>query len=431
MLFRSGVPKSFAKAVDWWERAAELSDIASQYNLGLAYYQGKGAEKDLNKARNWLDKAAAQGHADAKRVLGIIGEQELVTQSTPTTTSSASSGTRQTTSVSSGQTNNAALSSTSNRTIVNVNFRAAQVEFDNLALRAAPSSESPPIGALDQGTPVKIIQTNGGWARIEVPRPIKFWVFGSYVDGAPQGRINANSVRLRNSPTTGGNSSIVAQLNRGDPVTVHASSGDWKQVSAERAIVIWTQLSGLAEQNPVTQSWVDNFNALSGATPRSTTTTESSVASATVAYKAAWVNVDETPVLGRPEDGAALLNYIVRDTPVKALGSKGDWLMIQAPGGLDVWVYGKFVSESGSLAEINENRVRIRSLPSSAAESDILGLLDQGTRVEVISRKGDWIRVRVHQSVAGWIRKDAATAPGDLSAGWQERWDAIRSEAIN
>ncbi len=102
--------------------------------------------------------------------------------------------------------------------------------------------------------------------------------------------------------------------------------------------------------------------------------------------------------------------------------------MIQSPMGLDVWVYGKFISETGARAQINDNRVRIRSLPSTGADSDVLGLLDKGTPVEVKSRKGDWIRLRVTRSVAGWVDSADLTPPGAVSADWQERWDAIRSE---
>jgi SH3-like domain-containing protein len=59
----------------------------------------------------------------------------------------------------------------------------------------------------------------------------------------------------------------------------------------------------------------------------------------------------------------------------------------------------------------------------------VLGLLDKGTEVEVISRKGDWSRLRVLNSVAGWIKQDQLTTPGTITPDWQKRWDAIRSEA--
>ncbi|MDP6949241.1 MAG: SH3 domain-containing protein, partial [Arenicellales bacterium] len=76
-----------------------------------------------------------------------------------------------------------------------------------------------------------------------------------------------------------------------------------------------------------------------------------------------------------------------------------------------------------------DDRVHIRSLPSTAKDSDVLGLLDKGTGVQVISRKGDWIRLRVPHSVAGWIELNQLTAPENPNANWQADWDAARAQA--
>ena len=431
-----GLSLNFSQAVDWWERAAESGDVASQYNLGLAYYLGKGAQKDIEKARGWLAQAAGQGHAEANRVLEIIGEKDVATQSTPSTSTSASSSIAHSSATSQAE-SRAVDSVTVNKTvdktegtpqspiIVTTRFRAAEASLDKLALRSAPNSQSPVLHTLRQGTPVKIVQIQGSWGRLEIPVPIRLWVFGDYVQGAPDGRVTANQVRLRNRPTTGENSRVVAHLNKGDTVTVHSNTGGWKQVSSQSPMPVWAQLSGLSEQNPVTQEWLDNFNALASEMHEKPQTPS---ADSAAPFRAAWVKAADTVVIGRPALDAPKLNFLAKDTPVKVIGSKESWLMIQSPMGLDVWVYGKFISETGARAQINNNRVRIRSLPSTGAESDVLGLLDKGTPVEVKSRKGDWIRLRVTRSVMGWVDSAGLTSPGPVSTDWQERWDAIRSE---
>jgi len=40
-----------------------------QYKLGACYYKGKGIEKNLQKAKEYLNLAAAQGDKDAKKLL--------------------------------------------------------------------------------------------------------------------------------------------------------------------------------------------------------------------------------------------------------------------------------------------------------------------------------------------------------------------------
>ena len=459
-----GLSQNYAQAVDWWERAAESGDVASQYNLGLAYYLGKGAQKDLDQARNWLTQAAEKGHADAQHVLGIIDEQYTKSQTASSATSdtSTASATNQAGSAevesvtvqpaeqheaqaqsasepSSGQVSNATTpevptkvtTTTKEKTaassvIITTRFRAAEVSVDGLELRSGPSSQSPVLQTLRQGTPVKIVEAQGSWGRVEIPGQVRLWVFGDYVQGAPEGRITANKVRLRNRPTTGGNSKVVAHLNKGDSVTVHTSTGDWKQISSRKATPAWVRLSGVSEQNPVTQDWLDNFNALAKAPTVKTKT--ASANSTPSAFRAAWVRGGNTAVFGRAAPDAPKLNDLAKDLPVKVIGSKGEWLMIESPIGLDVWVYGKFISETGNTAQINNNRVRIRSLPSTGPESDVLGLLDKGTPVEIKSRQGDWIRLRVTRSIAGWVASERLTTPGSVSADWQKRWDDIRSQ---
>ena len=459
-----GLSQNYAQAVDWWERAAESGDVASQYNLGLAYYRGRGAQKDLDQARNWLTQAAEKGHADAQHVLGIIDEQYTKSQTAASATSdtSAASATNQAGSAevesvtvqpaeqyeaqaqgasepSSGQASNATTpevptkvttttkeKAAASSVIITTRFRAAEVSVDGLELRSGSSSQSPVLQTLRQGTPVKIIEARGSWGRVEIPGQVRLWVFGDYVQGAPEGRITANKVRLRNRPTTGGNSKVVAHLNKGDSVTVHTSTGDWKQISSRKATPAWVRLSGVSEQNPVTQDWLDNFNAL--AKVQTVKTKPASASSTPSAFRAAWVRADNTAVFGRAAPDAPKLNDLTKDLPVKVIGSKGEWLMIESPIGLDVWVYGKFISETGNTTQINNNRVRIRSLPSTGPESDVLGLLDKGTPVEIKSRKGDWIRLRVTRSIAGWVASERLTTPGSVSADWQKRWDDIRSQ---
>jgi TPR repeat protein len=53
------------KAVYWYRKAAEQGDKSGQYNLGVAYFNGKGVAPDGKEAGAWLEKAALQGDKDA------------------------------------------------------------------------------------------------------------------------------------------------------------------------------------------------------------------------------------------------------------------------------------------------------------------------------------------------------------------------------
>ena len=61
-----------AKAFFYLERGAELGDVKSQKDLGLALMKGSCCEKDLAKAERWLEKAAEKGELDSQKVCKFV-----------------------------------------------------------------------------------------------------------------------------------------------------------------------------------------------------------------------------------------------------------------------------------------------------------------------------------------------------------------------
>ena len=55
------MPQDYAKAAEWYEKAAKQGIAMAQYNIGMMYQKGEGVTKDAAKAEEWLQKAAAQG----------------------------------------------------------------------------------------------------------------------------------------------------------------------------------------------------------------------------------------------------------------------------------------------------------------------------------------------------------------------------------
>ena len=62
----------FVQAMKEWRPLADKGDPDAQFNMGQAYKLGRGAPADLNIARSWYQKAAAQGHEQAQANLGLI-----------------------------------------------------------------------------------------------------------------------------------------------------------------------------------------------------------------------------------------------------------------------------------------------------------------------------------------------------------------------
>ena len=66
MKMGEGCDQNKTKAVEWYEKSANLGCSTAMYNLGASYAGGRGVIKDLNQAREWYTKAVAQGSANAQ-----------------------------------------------------------------------------------------------------------------------------------------------------------------------------------------------------------------------------------------------------------------------------------------------------------------------------------------------------------------------------
>ena len=61
-----------SEAFLWRTRAAETGNDEAQFRLAQMYFKGRGCEKSTEKALSWLEKAAAQGHAEAKQLMDSL-----------------------------------------------------------------------------------------------------------------------------------------------------------------------------------------------------------------------------------------------------------------------------------------------------------------------------------------------------------------------
>lgn len=66
----------YTKAFDSFYLLAKEGNAKAQYNIGLLYALGRGAQKDLSRAQKWYDKAAKQGNASAQYNLAKLYHAE-------------------------------------------------------------------------------------------------------------------------------------------------------------------------------------------------------------------------------------------------------------------------------------------------------------------------------------------------------------------
>ncbi|XP_067900134.1 death ligand signal enhancer isoform X2 [Heterodontus francisci] len=77
-VFYTKVPhQDLQRAVRYLMMASENGDPASQYHLGICYHKGWGVMKDIRRALELYQRAAALEHADAQCILGVLHQQGL------------------------------------------------------------------------------------------------------------------------------------------------------------------------------------------------------------------------------------------------------------------------------------------------------------------------------------------------------------------
>jgi len=66
-----GVARDYAQALHWYGESAAMNNVA-QYSLGMMNMDGRCVTRDVDRARQWLLRSAAQGYQDARAALEAL-----------------------------------------------------------------------------------------------------------------------------------------------------------------------------------------------------------------------------------------------------------------------------------------------------------------------------------------------------------------------
>lgn len=60
-----GLPQDYAKALEWYGKAAERGEAEAEFNLGVMYFYGQGVAQSKYIAKEWFGRACGHGDQDA------------------------------------------------------------------------------------------------------------------------------------------------------------------------------------------------------------------------------------------------------------------------------------------------------------------------------------------------------------------------------
>ncbi|NMC96745.1 MAG: sel1 repeat family protein, partial [Deltaproteobacteria bacterium] len=70
--FGEGVPRDFAEAIKWYQKAALQDNVDAQFTLGGIYEEGVVIPEDPAEAERWYRRAAEKGHERARYRLELM-----------------------------------------------------------------------------------------------------------------------------------------------------------------------------------------------------------------------------------------------------------------------------------------------------------------------------------------------------------------------
>ncbi len=148
----------------------------------------------------------------------------------------------------------------------------------------------------------------------------------------------------------------------------------------------------------------------------------------------------------RAKDGAVVRNF--RDEKGKAVTSldagtlllvhteSRNYYEVSAPTGFPVWVFGKYLTETGTegVLKVIGNGVRMRPLPESSVDSYPLSTkLNRDDLVQYIDRadsnlsfESDWVQVWSVPHAHGWVSSTDVDLAGDQGVAGKEWTDSLR-----
>ena len=75
-LYLKGLPgllkQDSSKGIELLSKAVRAKSLTARFNLGMAYYNGDGVEKNVYKASQWLRLAVKQNFSEAQCQLGLL-----------------------------------------------------------------------------------------------------------------------------------------------------------------------------------------------------------------------------------------------------------------------------------------------------------------------------------------------------------------------
>ncbi|WP_272188920.1 SH3 domain-containing protein [Bacillus sp. BP-3] len=324
----------------------------------------------------------------------------------------------------------------------------AAVNATNLNIRQQPTTQSPIVGQVKQGTTVKVLEVQKDWAKISYNGKegyvslqfLKMAGVKPTIESKQQitinngqretGVVTATRLNVRNSPAVG--STLLGSVQKGETVTVIGKANGWAKIEYK------------GKEGYVSLEFI-KVGEKAGVAPQPAPPQQPTINNGP--QEAGTITATSLRVRSAANTSGTILGNLKQGEKVTVLGKANGWAKI-AYNGKEGYVSLEFVKLEGKAAEkpaekppeniatgtqetgtITATSLRVRSAANT--NSSILGNLKQGEKITVLGKANGWAKI-AYNGKEGYVslefvklegkaaEKPAEKPPENIATGTQE-----------
>ncbi len=292
----------------------------------------------------------------------------------------------------------------------------------SLNIRSGPSIGTASLGKLEKGAVVTLLAQSGDWYKIEY-NGVTGYVLKTYITrgaAVQTGTVAASSLNVREKAST--TAASLGKLEKGAVVTLAAQSGDWYKIEYGDGYgyVLKTYITRNSSSLPQDSGSSNSGSSNSGSSssgPSSGGSESENDSAITGVVTASSVNIRASK-----STSAQVLGSLQKGAVVKLLAQSSSWYKIEH-NGITGYVLKTYVDRGGAASSgsgstntgssgtgytavatgvISKSDVNFRK--GAGTSYELLGTLQKGASVEIISKSGDYYRI-AYSGIVGYVLK--------------------------
>ena len=381
----------------WLHKAADSGDLDAQFNYAMQIFQNQEDDNRLKNSVKWLTLAAENGHVKSQYNLGYLAFSNLEIgisrlKGVEWLQKSGSAGDDRSIKLMNMLQNNQSEGAPK---LYGVNFELKQilanriyvVKSDNTRIYPFTATRQNPLRIVDSGARVDIKEKQGNWLGVNVEGGYPSWVAKSEIDiTGRSAKVVGLEASLFIEPAFNAKVFKIGTVDYSENLVVLGQEDGWVKVKTPTQFLAWIQEKDVLEISGI------SLNAIQ----------EVPNNSLEIKQLEKWYSVYDTN-----DSNRKLLGIVSADHVVEVIKQQGAFSQISWEGGIEAWVFSKFVEIEGETGRVVVDNARALLRPDPSYSARVISNLNKNQEFKVTQTtqqsEGDWHRIVIIPKGNGWV----------------------------